>query len=350
MSSVIIKELNISEYRGIRKLVKPLELSSFNVLISRNNVGKTAILEALYLLTMPYSAYSEPPYGKKIIDFIAGMHGGLSSLIYGYAGTAALWYSLRGGIKIEFTGVHGITTKELRVESIKIDITRDGIKRVVLNDKEARDSDYRELLKALGIDTERGVLGVYIPNNSKAYEMIDSFVLKDSVWSWIEKEGLHKKVVKNILAPAIYDKFTEVTIKRDKLCVRKEVSEDIGPLYIDVDSLGEGVRRVLLTYLVVEYLRPKLLLWDDLEVAAHPSLLEFTLKWLAESRRQVVVSTHSIDVLYLLTQVRPKDCRVIVLRKSSDDIVSYKTLELDELEDYLGSGVDVRKIIEEFEL
>ena len=68
MSSVIVKELDFSEFRGIRRLAKPLELGSFNVLVGRNNVGKTAILEALYLLSMPYS-HSQPPYNMSIIDF-----------------------------------------------------------------------------------------------------------------------------------------------------------------------------------------------------------------------------------------------------------------------------------------
>ena len=152
------------------------------------------------------------------------------------------------------------------------------------------------------------------------------------------------------MIPTIYDRFTEVTIRRDRLCVRKEVDEEVGPLYIDVDSLGEGVRRILLIYLVVEYLRPKILLWDDLEVALHPSLLESTIKWMAASNRQVVVSTHSLDVLHTLIQVRPRDCRVIVLRKDSRDFVDYRVLMLDELEEFFESGVDVRKIIEELEL
>jgi len=152
------------------------------------------------------------------------------------------------------------------------------------------------------------------------------------------------------LAPAIYDRFTEVTIRKDRLCVRKEVSEEIGPLYIDVDSLGEGVKRVLLTYLVVEYLNPRIVLWDDIEVAAHPSLLETLLKWLVISGRQVIISTHSIDVLYVLTQIQPKNARILILSKDQEDIVKYKSMGIEELEDCIGSGIDVRKIIEGFKL
>ena len=174
--------------------------------------------------------------------------------------------------------------------------------------------------------------------------------MQSKVLSWIEKNALHRKVVEDILAPAIYDKFTEVIDRRNRLYIRKEVSKEIGPLYVNVDSLGEGVRRALLTYLAVEYLKPKMLLWDDLEVAAHPSLLETIIKWLATSERQVIVATHSLDVLHTLTRIKPKECEVIALRKNSKDTVNYRVLTLDEVEELLGSGIDVRKIVEELEL
>jgi len=345
LGSVVIRELDVREFRGIRRLVKPLELGVFNVLIGRNNVGKTAILEALYLLAMPYETYMLPPYDKKVLELIAKSHGGLPSLIYGYAGTAVVKYGLGGEVKTSLRGVGSVSVRDVRIR-----ISRDGDIKVLLNNVVVTDSNYAEFLRSMGAHITSDVAALYIPNSSWAYDKLHYYVMKDEVLSWIEKRGLHRKVIKDLIVPTIYDRFTEVTIKRDELCVRKEVSEDVGPLYINVDSLGEGVKRVLLTYLVVEYLRPKILLWDDLEVAVHPSLLESTIGWLASSSRQVVVSTHSIDVLHALTTVRPRDCRVIVLRKSSEDFVDYRVLPIDEVEELMDSGVDVRKIIDELEL
>ena len=349
LNTVIVKELDITEFRGIRKLVKPLELGGFNVLIGRNNVGKTAILEALYMLAMPY-ATTIPPYGKEVREFIATSHGGPSSLIYGYAGNAVLKYGLKEATRIGFTEVPTSSAKEIFVKKVEVKIARHSIVKVLFNSREANYNDYLEFLKSLNASLERDIIALYIPNNSEAYAKLHSYVMRDEVLSWIEKEGLHRRVVRAIIAPTVYDKFTEVTLKKNRLCVRKEVSEDIGPLYVDIDSLGEGVKRILLTYLAVEYFRPKILLWDDLEVAAHPSLLESTLKWLASSGRQVIISTHSLDVLHSLTLVKPKDCKIIVLKKSSEDIVDYHILTLDEVEELLGSGIDVRKIVEELKL
>jgi len=366
LGSAVVRELDITEFRGIRRLAKPLELSSFNVLIGRNNVGKTAVLEALYMLTMPLPHTIPPPYGRGVVDFIAEKHGGSAAreqgrkwslLVYGYAGTAVLKYRLGVKAKTSIPTKIGscaeaaLGFKEVSIESIQVEISSErDLLRVLADGVELESSSYESFLASMGADLKRSPIALYVPNDSSAYAQISSYVMRDDVFSWIEKEGAHRRAVQDIIAPAVYDKFTEVTIRRNELCVRKEVSEEIGPLYIGVGSLGEGVKRVLLIYMLVEYLKPKLLLWDDLEVAAHPSLLESVLRWLASSRRQVVVSTHSIDVLHTITVVRPRDCRVLVLRKSPQDVMEYKALTLDDIEDILESGVDPRKIIEELEL
>ncbi|RDD52756.1 MAG: DUF2813 domain-containing protein, partial [Candidatus Korarchaeota archaeon NZ13-K] len=87
---MLVESLELHELRGIRRLSKPLELTEFNVLIGRNNVGKTAILEALYLLRMPFATYPLPPYGEDLPTLLSKLHGGPSSLIYGYAGEARI--------------------------------------------------------------------------------------------------------------------------------------------------------------------------------------------------------------------------------------------------------------------
>lgn len=46
----IIDKLDISEFRGIKKCEEELEFSKFTILIGQNNSGKTAILEAIYLM------------------------------------------------------------------------------------------------------------------------------------------------------------------------------------------------------------------------------------------------------------------------------------------------------------
>ena len=93
--------LDIEEFRGIKKLAKPLELDRFTVLIGRNNVGKTAILEALYMLTAPGSTYSVDPYGKSPYALISELHGGKEALVYGYHGKALISYELKNEVLVD---------------------------------------------------------------------------------------------------------------------------------------------------------------------------------------------------------------------------------------------------------
>jgi len=87
-------------------------------------------------------------------------------------------------------------------------------------------------------------------------------------------------------------------------------------------------------------------LWDDIEVAMHPSLMDTLLKWLADSNRQIVIATHSFDVLRSLTLIEPRDAKVILLRKDDNDVIHHKSLETDELEEILEKGIDPRAVIE----
>ena len=354
MAFFAVKTIDLREFRGIRELEKPIPLSSFNVLVGRNNAGKSAVLEALYLLSKPFRQQLSKPYGEEIHKFLSEIHGGPSTLVYGKEGKASIKYSFRNVVESNFKRlvVDGVIRNgvQVSVSEITIILDTDHVVEVRLDEKGSVPDfeSYKDFLRSVGINLETNELCLYIPNNTNAYNAIARFVLKDEVWSWIEKRGLHRRVVKDLVEPSVTDKFTEVTIRREELCLRKEVSEDIGPLYIDINSIGEGVKRVVLAYLAIEYLNPRIVLWDDIEVAAHPSLLENMLTWLSRSKRQVVLSTHSIDVLYSLTKINPKNANIIVLNKNKEDTVFHREMDLARLSDYLDGGVDIRKLVEGF--
>ena len=69
------------------------------------------------------------------------------------------------------------------------------------------------------------------------------------------------------------------------------------------------------------------------------------IEWLSGYNWQVVVSTHSIDVLREVVLAEPEDTIVLALRKLSDDTLTYKEYTLDDLEKMLEAGLDVRKLV-----
>jgi hypothetical protein len=61
---------------------------------------------------------------------------------------------------------------------------------------------------------------------------------------------------------------------------------------------------------------------------------------------QVVLSTHSLDALSKLVDVGPEDSQVILLDKDETDVVSHRSLTVQEVEDLLESNQDPRKLSE----
>ena len=102
----MIERLNIKEFRGIRECEKEFELSKFTVLIGKNNSGKTAFLEAIYLLLDNIGG--DPVYRTNRSAVVRDIHSGSpSSLVYGYSGVAEIEYSVNSrklSLKIDDKG------------------------------------------------------------------------------------------------------------------------------------------------------------------------------------------------------------------------------------------------------
>jgi len=328
-----IEEIDIQEFRGIRGLKNPIKLSKYNIIIGRNNVGKTALLEALYLLPSPYdSIRGQPLIGRHRMPLVINLHGGdWTSLIYGYSGYAKLSYKLSTNVTLEFSLPYKPEYLRVDGEEAGIDLYIDSISKC-FNIKEE--------------DVSR--LTFLIPNDTLFIKDLHGRLLE--VWDAIVKEGLHREIVSRLVNPVVYDKFTEILIERNQLKLRNEVGGDIGPLYITLTDLGDGVEKVTTVGLALEYFKPRVVLWDDLEVAMHPGLVRSILRWLTSRDWQVVISTHSIDVLNIFTDLGLKDGKIILLRKTSDDFIEVSSYTPMEMGDIIEKGIDIRKIIDILEL
>ena len=156
-------------------------------------------------------------------------------------------------------------------------------------------------------------------------------------------------MAKELVNNCVDDKYTEILFAPE-LSARKDRGEGISPLYVKVKDLGDGIEKVVLIALWLEALKPSLVLWDDFEGSAHPSLIKGLLEWLSKKPWQVIMSTHSIDVLTSLLDVRPKDTKVIQLKKTNDDILLHEDLTIEQLEDVIETSQDPRKLVDSLKL
>ena len=320
MTEPLITSVDMREFRGIRACKEPIRLSRFTVLIGRNNSGKTSVLEAIALLP-PCDFDSEirfVPVSWTWKQFMNAIHSGRPSLVYGYTGKGEIRYTVRG-------------------EELRLPLSEAGPL------WEATKSEVAKLLEVGEDELRTSVL--LLPNSTGFLAQLADGLRREGEWAKVEKSGANTAVVRDLISKTVHDRFTEATVRFNSIVLRKELP-DGRVIYVKAADLGDGVERILLYGLWLETYKPKVVLWDDIEASAHPGLIEAVLEWLASRDWQVVLTTHSYDVLDRLAAVGPEDATVVVLKKGPDDILEPKYFSLDELGEMLESHVDVRRVVD----
>ena len=316
MAGVFISEIDIKEFRGIKKCKEPINLSKFNVLIGKNNSCKSSLLESLYLFPSPQinSIYKK----NDKIGQITELHSGRDGLVYGYSGDARMRYM-----------VHGT--------SFTIELGSDGKTRIFTDDQET--ISFENLSKILKMP-KRNLedISIYIPNDTKTLNEYANHL--SSIEMKIVKIGATKRVAE-FVNQCIDEKYTEVLWKREGISCRKELP-DGSLLYPKLNDLGDGIKRATIIMLLLEAYSHQVVLWDDFESASHPTLIRAQLKWLSKGDWQVVLATHSIDVLYQLLELKisPSELQILQMKKLNDDTLIHESLAIDELEDLMNANAD----------
>jgi len=332
---MFVEELSIREFRGIRECEEPLRLSKFTVLIGRNNSGKTTVLEALSLLPYPHLDY--PAYGKSKLALIADMHGGSESLIYGYSGEAVIKYIVNG-------------------HEWSMELSTAGFRGLYINGEWQGGAS--DIGKTVGIKGDPGTVErilremvFFLPNDTTIITRLNDELKGEGEYRYLMvKSGANVRVARELVNKCVDDVYTEILLQeKAEPSARKELPGE-RVLYVKLRDLGDGIEKAILVALWLEALKPRLVLWDDFEASAHPSLIRELLAWLSEHDWQVVLATHSIDVLRALVDVSPNGAQVVLLQKSADDVLKARYLSLEELEDFFEAGQDPRYLVEMLKL
>lgn len=316
---MFVNSLNIKEFRGIKSCKGPIKFSNFTVIIGRNNSGKSTILEALSLLPHPELQNVIDWAQKK--DFLLHLHpGSYTRLLYLYAGISILEYNLKNIF--------------MRIE------IEDSRFKTFLGEKETEELDH--VAKSLG--TERKYLEsfvIFIPDTADILNKLENRLEVHK--ELLTKKGFNIKLA-NILNEFVNDKYSEIIFVNPIMLRKVYLNNKIA--YIRLAELGSGAEKVIKIMAFLEVFSPQLVIIDDFEARLHPSLVKLFLKWLKEKNWQTIISTHSIDVLYHLIDINPKDTTILQLNKSNEDILSHKSLPLEELEDILNANIDPRSLVD----
>lgn len=319
---MFVRRLNIREFRGIKACDGALKFSNFTILIGKNNAGKSSILEALSLLPDP-NITDYFTHQRKSSNLQELHQGSLKDLIYLYAGTANLQFGIEKSTAI-------------------IEISEVGF-RTSWNNK--------------WTSTGAAISNMYELPHDKLSEMVlfvpfTTSILKDlenrmrSLKELIMKKGYHIELA-NFLNECVNDVYSELVFL-EPISLRKVYPDN--KVYLKLKDLGTGAEKLIKIMALLEVLSPKLIIIDDFEAGFYPTMIKLFLKWLKKKKWQTIISTHSIDVLYYLVDIKPIDTSILQLNKSNEDILSHEVLTLDELEDLLDANTDPRLLLDALRL
>lgn len=319
---MFVRSLNIKEFRGIKACDKTLKFSNFTILIGKNNAGKSSILEALSLLPEPNTIDYITHQTK--IDNLRELHqGSLKDLLYLYAGTSNLQFGIESSnafidiSEVDTTAYWESKNKALAGNISRIfDVPRKKLPEIVL----------------------------FVPFTTSILRDLENRMR--SLNELIMKKGYHIELA-NFLNKCVNDVYSELVFL-EPISLRKVYPDN--KVYLKLKDLGSGAEKLIKMMALFEVLSPRLILIDDFEAGFHPTMIKLFLKWLKNKKWQTIISTHSIDVLYHLVEIKPHDTTIIQLNKSNEDILSYEITTLMELEDLLDANTDPRLLLDALRL
>lgn len=344
----MISEVYISGFRGIRE-GRLTDLKQITVLVGRNGVGKSSILEALYLISACAESKDEVR-GTEKLDYVVSRRGSRGDWDNS---RGLLWYmgDTENPIEVRI-GLKGATREfiiapvegkykpvRLKERNYLIDLETYRLSEGIIDIYNMRyvelPSEYREIRKFLS-----GILFIDW-FTTRHPEIVEKYA-----WPRLLAKRLDKRIVEFLkeefepdaegltYAPSGEDRY-HLAVQTAKTAVR-------------VDDLGDGARTALLASMLVLAYRPTVLLLEEPELHLHPAgmytYMKFLVKLAKEIGFQIIATTHSLELIQIVQRLAKEsgvEASVLYLERE-DGVLRARSFSVEDVEAMRKMGFDVR--------
>jgi AAA15 family ATPase/GTPase len=368
----MLKSLYIRNFRGIKE-AEIEELIDVNIFIGRNGVGKSSILEAIYLA----SSWAEPmdPIREEVLkaNYIITRRSGRGDWdTY----RDVIWYAKDVKKDIEII-LRFASSKELRLKTfyettkLRSPVWFEASKEIL-----SEISGSKETLKILYYTLDANVLWdpeikgystSVSPNvvREKVFErfreeieflrntiFLDNKIsvkdVEERIWRKILDNRLDK-VITNLVKEEYEPNVENIIFKPTKLG-KYALALALPKTTIEIDALGDGIRNAIFYASALSLAENTIALIEDPEVHQHPggmaTLMRFILRTSKERRLQLFITTQSIELINIVRRICEDlglRLRIFFVEKDySTDIVSIRILESIDVEHLQKLGLDPR--------
>jgi AAA15 family ATPase/GTPase len=356
----VIQNLQINSFRGLKGL-NLSELGSVNILVGKNNSGKTTILEAISIACNPLDPVQWVGTSKRRLDFgrrSVALNPSLESIkwLFPQENSDLNDRQYQGEIEINVSGKATIsviaTISEIYgLGSVKNDVIEEEDTSSESEDVDISQTDYErsgvelEVLITEQIDNESDTF------DSKSQDTIFQFWEDER---FVQQKRLRGKAfINHVTVYPSYSssdivlalRLTQITkegVKNDLLDVLRLFDSEIldihiltsspriSSLYIEHKKLGfapfytfgDGLKKALLIALALPLAKNGVLLIDEIETSIHYSALSQVFDWLIKAcemnETQLFVTTHSLEAVDAMLDAESEKEEVVAFRLSSD--------------------------------
>lgn len=329
-----IHNLYIEGYRGIKNL-KLDDLGQFNLLVGRNNVGKTSVLECIELITRPGDIGQFIMTSRGRDRRFAPMPLGISLL------DSILW-----SFPIQHFGTDNISRDQIKTTAnvskghleYKIECSETSVIELQKN-KKNQTIDELDETRALEISLEAKVIDE---------KMKETHVVTENTRS-LQKYAKAKFIDARMITPVDHRvipvssrSISNSIMRGDKhnlIHLLQDFDENIEGIeilspggvrsapyfkhrlmgYVPVSVYGDGVRRILTIASGILQSKNGLLLIDEIETAIHAKLLQKFFDWLVKTCKmynvQLIATTHSLEAV---------DSILLAEKESLNELTTYR--------------------------